>query len=238
VKRRRTKAKQRQRPARWLLYGFVVILLMSLVPVALFRFVDPPITSFMLQRRFQARQQGRADFMLRQQWVDLDRLPPHVGMAVMSSEDQRFFEHGGFDVQAIKQAVGEHLQGEPLRGASTLTQQVAKNLFLWEGRSFFRKLLEVYFTFWLEALWPKRRILEVYLNIAELGDGVFGVGAAARSYFDRPARRLTAEQAALLAALLPSPLNRDARRPSAHVRRKQGWILDQMARMPRLPLPK
>jgi monofunctional biosynthetic peptidoglycan transglycosylase len=160
--------------------------------------------------------------------VPLASLPAHVPLAVLSAEDQRFFAHAGFDVEAVKHAIGAHLQGAELRGASTLTQQVAKNLFLWEGRSFVRKALEGYFTVLLELAWPKQRILEVYLNIAELGDGVFGVGAAARHHFGRDARRLTPAQAALLAAILPDPRGRNPRHPSAQVLRKQRWILQQM----------
>jgi monofunctional biosynthetic peptidoglycan transglycosylase len=205
-----------------------VLLAASVATVAMLRFVDPPTTAFMLQRQLEARRAGRDDFVLRKQWVPLSSLPAHVALAVLSAEDQRFFAHAGFDVQAVKHAIGAHLQGGELRGASTITQQVAKNLFLWEGRSFVRKALEGYFTVLLELAWPKRRILEVYLNIAELGDGVFGVGAAARHHFGRDARRLTADQAAALAAILPDPRDRNPRSPSLQVARKQRWILKQM----------
>jgi monofunctional biosynthetic peptidoglycan transglycosylase len=196
--------------------------------VALLRLVDPPTTAFMLQRQWQARSEGRGDFALRQRWMPIASLPAHVALAAVSAEDQRFFEHRGFDLTEMKHAFGSHLQGAELRGASTITQQVAKNLFLWEGRSFARKALEGYFTLLIELCWSKRRILEVYLNIAELGDGVFGVGAAAQHHFGRDARRLTAAQSALLAAILPDPRGRSAREPSAQVRRKQRWILQQM----------
>jgi monofunctional biosynthetic peptidoglycan transglycosylase len=194
----------------------------------LFRFVDPPTTAFMLARKLQARQGGRQDFTIRQRWVALSELPEHVGLAVIAAEDQRFYDHGGFDLDAIKQALGAHLQGAPLRGASTLTQQDAKNLFLWESRSFARKALEGYFTALIELVWTKQRILEVYLNVAELGDGVFGVGAAARCHFAREARHLTPEQGALLAAILPDPRGRAGRLASPRVRRKQRWIISQL----------
>ena len=231
-KKRKTRKSLGRRVTRWLLRGVFVVVVSSVLLVFVLRYVDPPITSFMLQRRAQARANGRDDFVLRQRWVDLADLPTHVGLAVISSEDQRFFEHGGFDLGAIKDAVGERLSGKPLRGASTLTQQVAKNLWLWEGRSLLRKSLESYFTLLLELCWSKPRILEVYLNVAELGDGVFGVGAAATHHFQRDATRLTRSQAALLAAVLPSPIKRNAGRPSPAVVRKQQWILEQMRVLP------
>jgi len=222
------RAGRRRRIALGLLLAMCMLLAASVAAVAALRWLDPEVTAFMLQRRLQAHSAGRRDFAIHHRWVPLARLPEHVAHAVISAEDQRFFAHGGFDVHAMKHAVGAHLQGAPLRGASTLTQQVAKNLFLWEGRSFVRKALEGYFTVLIELAWPKRRILEVYLNIAELGDGVFGVGAAAGRHFGCDARRLTAAQSALLAAILPDPLGRSARRPSPLVQRKQRWILDQM----------
>lgn len=203
-------------------------LALSAIVVLLLRFVDPPATSIMLQRQSAARSRGDRTFVLKQQWVPLSRLPSHVGLAVITAEDQRFFQHWGFDAAQIERAVGAHLDGEPLRGASTVTQQVAKNLFLWEGPSFARKALEAYLTAWIELLWSKRRILEVYVNVAEFGRGVFGVGAAARFHFDCDARQLSVEQAALLAAILPSPLKRSARTPSERVLRKQRWVLEQM----------
>jgi monofunctional biosynthetic peptidoglycan transglycosylase len=226
-----------RRIARGLLLGALALIALSAGLVVALRFAPPPTTSFMVQRQLEARREGRSDFRLRQRWVSLARLPEYVGLAVISSEDQRFFAHHGFDIVEMKHALGSHLQGAELRGASTLTQQVAKNLFLWEGRSFARKALEGYFTLLIELAWPKRRILEVYLNIAELGDGIFGVGAAAKHHFSRDARRLTPEQAALLAAVLPDPRGRSAQHPSAQVRRKQRWILGQMRALRVLPPP-
>ena len=210
------------------LLAALALMLASVVLVGGLRFVDPEVTSFMLQRQLEARRAGRNGFTLRKQWLPLASLPEHVGLAVLSSEDQRFFAHHGFDVTEMRHALDSHLHGDELRGASTITQQVAKNLFLWEGRSLVRKALEGYFTVLIELTWPKRRILEVYLNIAELGDGVFGVGAAARHHFRRDARRLTPAQSALLAAILPDPRGRSVRRPSAGVLRKQRWIMGQM----------
>lgn len=217
-----------RRLGRWLLVGIGCWIAASALALALLRFLDPPTTSIMLQRRSAAQRAGNRAFTLKQRWIPLSRLPGHVAWAVVSAEDQRFFEHWGFDAREIARAVGEHFDGEPLRGASTLSQQVAKNLFLWEGRSLARKALEAYFTAGIELAWPKRRILELYLNIAEFGPGIFGVGAAARHHFDCDATQLSREQAALLAAILPSPLKRSARTPSARVLRKQRWILEQM----------
>jgi monofunctional biosynthetic peptidoglycan transglycosylase len=235
--RRRKKRSARARRlgralGRWTLVVLVGGLAISMIAVWALRFIDPPMTSLMFQRQSEARRQGNEGFVLKQHWVALSQLPDHVGLAVISSEDQRFFKHWGFDTAEIERALGDHLRGEPLRGASTLSQQVAKNLFLWEGRSFARKVLEAYFTFGIELLWSKRRILEVYLNVAEFGPGVFGVGAAARHHFDCDARRISVEQSALLAAILPSPLKRSARHPSPRVLRKQRWILEQLHAAP------
>lgn len=226
-RKRRSRARLRSL-GRWALRGIGAWLALSVIAVGALRFVDPPVSSIMVQRQLEAWREGAPEFALRRHWVALSQLPRHVGMAVIASEDQRFFQHWGFDDVEIMNALDDHLDGEPLRGASTLTQQVAKNLFLWEGRSLLRKALEAYFTLWLELILPKRRILELYLNIAEFGRGVFGVGAAARYHFDLDARRLSVEQAAGLAAILPSPLKRSARHPSARVLSKQRWILEQM----------
>jgi monofunctional glycosyltransferase len=212
----------------WLLRGLGAFAVLSVLAVLALRVVDPPISSIMLQRWSKARLAGDRTFVLEQRWRALADLPQHVGQAVITAEDQRFFQHWGFDTVEIEHALVDHFEGEPLRGASTITQQLAKNLFLWEGRSLFRKALEVYFTIWLELLVPKRRILELYLNVAEFGRGVFGVDAAARHHFELDARRLSREQAAALAAILPSPLKRSARHPSPRVARKQQWILERM----------
>jgi monofunctional biosynthetic peptidoglycan transglycosylase len=234
---RRSKKKRGRYRARqlggWMLVGMAAWLAVTVIAVSVLRFVNPPMTSLMLQRQSEARRRGNTAFVLKQHWIALSRLPDHVGLAVISSEDQRFFQHWGFDTAEIERALGDHLRGEPLRGASTLSQQVAKNLFLWEGRSFARKALEAYFTLSIELLWSKQRILEFYLNVAEFGPGVFGVDAAAHEHFDCDARRLSVEQAALLAAILPNPLKRSARYPSAHVLRKQRWILEQLHVSPR-----
>ena len=201
--------------------ALVAWLLLSVGAVLVLRFVPPPFTAMMLEQPRPIRE-------IQYEWRDRRELAATVARAVIASEDQRFLAHHGFDFDQLQIALDEHRAGDELRGASTITQQVAKNLFLWSGRSFARKGLEAYFTVLLEACWPKQRILEVYLNVAELGDGVFGVEAAARRFFGVSASALSAEQAALLAAVLPNPRKLLADRPSSYVRSRQSWILGQM----------
>src|SRR5690606_13376924 len=165
---------------------------------------------------------------IRYEWVDRDRIAVELARAVIAAEDQKFLIHNGFDFDSIGRALEDYRRGEGLRGASTITQQVAKNVFLWNGRSFVRKALEAYFALLLETLLPKQRILEIYLNVAELGPNVFGVQAAAREVFGADASQLTAAQAALLAAVLPSPKRYSAASPSAYVRGRQAAILAEM----------
>jgi monofunctional biosynthetic peptidoglycan transglycosylase len=160
--------------------------------------------------------------------VSLEQISPHAAIAVIASEDQQFPFHAGFDFNSIREAVRASEHGRRLRGASTISQQVAKNLFLWNGHSFIRKGFEAYFTVLIEAFWPKERILEMYLNIAQFGDGIYGVQAAAERFWGTSARRLTPEEAALLAAVLPNPLRMHAERPSTYVLERRDWILEQM----------
>ena len=197
------------------------------LPLAALRFVPPLGSALMLERWVEARAAGRS-FRLRYDWVPARKIAPSLRAAVVASEDQRFFEHGGFDWRSMQSAVGAWWDGERLRGASTISQQVAKNLFLWPGRSFLRKGLEAWLTLWLEWLWPKPRILEVYLNVVELGDGVFGVEAASRRHFGRSAASLGRAESALLAATLPSPRRSSVANPSRTLRERQRWILRQI----------
>jgi monofunctional biosynthetic peptidoglycan transglycosylase len=196
------------------------------------RFWDPPLTAFILERRLEAVRTHEKGFVVRQQWVPLARISREAQLALIAAEDQRFRSHRGFDVQAIEEALEDRRGGRSSRGASTLTQQVAKNLFLWSGRSWIRKGLEAYFTVLLETLWPKRRILEVHLNIAELGDGVYGVEAASRIFLAKPAATLTLEEGALLASVLPNPRRRLVLAPSEAVRERAAWIVDQARHLP------
>jgi len=161
-------------------------------------------------------------------WVNRDQIAWNAARAVIASEDQRFAEHHGIDFVQLDRALADYRGGDDLRGASTITQQVAKNVFLWQGRSFARKALEAYFAVLIEMCWTKERILEVYLNVAELGPGVFGVEAASREFFGSHAAALSATDAALLAAVLPNPQQLRASRPSEYVRERQSWIASQM----------
>ena len=167
-------------------------------------------------------------YVFRHQWVGLGLISPNLPLAVVASEDQKFPEHWGFDVEAIEKAYALNQHNHKVRGASTISQQVAKNLFLWSGRSYFRKGLEAYFTVLIEALWPKRRTLEIYLNIAEFGYGTYGAEAAAQRYFHKPASRLSRADAAALAAVLPNPEHYSAVAPSKYVQQRREWILTQM----------
>jgi len=211
----------------WLVGGWIVV---TAISVLILRWVDLPTSAFMLSARTQAALAGDRTFRLRYRWVDYDNISRYAPLAVIAAEDQRFAEHWGFDFKSIDESIREHRngRGKRLRGASTISQQVAKNLFLWNGKSFVRKGLEAYFTLLVEALWPKQRIIEVYLNIAEFGRGVYGVEAASRHFFHRPAGQLNAEQSALLAAVLPNPQRFKVNAPSRYVRSRQSWILSQM----------
>ena len=212
------------------LQGLALLLVASILATLALRWLPPPVTAVMLERKADAWLHRRA-FRLDYRWVRWDRISPQAPLAVIAAEDQNFATHHGFDFESIQKALDEHDRGGRLRGASTISQQVAKNVFLWSGRSFVRKGLEAYFTVLIECIWPKRRILEVYLNVAELGDGVFGVEAASRRYFGKPALQLRPEEAALLAAVLPNPLRLRASRPSAYVQERRAWILQQMEQL-------
>ncbi len=220
-----------ERVVRALAMAVLFALVASFVATLTLRWLRPPTTAFMLQARIEAYRAGRSDFRLRNQWTYLDWISPHAAVAVIAAEDQRFATHGGLDFDAIWTALRDHAREGRLRGASTISQQVAKNLYLWSGRSLLRKAAEAYLTVLLEVLLPKRRILELYLNIAEFGDGIYGVEAASEAYFAKPSSGLEREEAALLAAVLPSPRRLHADRPSAYLRERQQWILAQMAQL-------
>jgi len=207
-----------------LVLGLLVALLLLLI--LLLRWVDPPYSMYMLSPA-----SGPSAPSLRHTWQPIHALPLHVPLAVIAAEDQRFPQHRGFDWQSMREALNAHRQGARLRGASTVSQQTAKNVFLWHGRSLTRKLLEAGFTAAIETLWPKARILEVYLNVAEWGPGIFGIEAAAQYHFGIPARELSREQAALLAAVLPNPRTYSPSRPSADVFRRARWVERQMAQL-------
>jgi monofunctional biosynthetic peptidoglycan transglycosylase len=203
-------------------------LVVTALPVLALRWWNPFSSAFMLHASMKAAAAHDAAYQTHYRWVDLERISPHVALAVIASEDQQFPFHAGFDLKSIREAVRENAHRKRPRGASTITQQVAKNLFLWNGASYVRKGMEAWLTVLIEAMWPKERILEVYLNIAEFGRGVYGVEAASRRYYHKPAAKLTQAEAATLAAVLPNPLRMHADRPSAYVASRRDWILGQM----------
>lgn len=231
--RRQAIFRRRPSPWRWLrrlLWLPVAFVLLTVLQVATVRFIDPWTSAFMLARRVEAWSVGEAlriDF----RWRDWDEVSPHLPIALVAAEDQKFPVHRGFDLDAIDAALARYQGDGRLRGASTISQQVAKNLYLWSGRSWLRKGLEAWYTVLIEALWPKRRILEVYANLAEFGDGVYGAEAAAQRFFGRPAAELTPAQSARLAAVLPSPRRHDARDPGPYVVRRQYWIEQQVRQL-------
>ncbi|MFZ4613086.1 MAG: monofunctional biosynthetic peptidoglycan transglycosylase [Bacteroidia bacterium] len=180
-------------------------LISTILAVVLFRFFPVPITPLMVIRLKEQNSNDKS-FKLKKDWVPKEEISENLKLAVISSEDQNFFSHFGFDFDAIQKAYKQNKKGKKIKGASTISQQTAKNLFLWPGRSYVRKALEAYFTFLIEVFWSKDRILEVYLNIIEMGDGVYGAEAAANEFFNTTAKKLNKNQSALIAAVLPNPL--------------------------------
>ncbi|WP_371170252.1 monofunctional biosynthetic peptidoglycan transglycosylase [Aliiroseovarius sp. 2305UL8-7] len=214
----RTKPGLFGRLRRWVKYAVLAMLAILMLGVVGYAFINPPTTPYIISEKMRLGQTKR-------QWVDLEDIAPVMARSVVAAEDANFCQHWGFDMRAIRQAIDDGGS----RGASTLTQQVVKNVYLWQGRSWLRKALEATITPLVELVWTKRRIVEVYLNVAEFDEGVFGVGAAAQHYFGVSPDKLTAVQAARLAALLPNPKERSASRPSAFVRKRARAILDGAA---------
>lgn len=192
--------------------------------VLLLRFVPPPVT-------WEMAAQSKVQGSVARTWVPLSKISPAMPLAVIASEDQKFFDHFGFDMEAMRKAMAHNDRSKRVRGASTISQQTAKNVFLWPGRNFVRKGLEAWFTLLMETLWSKDRIVEMYLNVAETGKGRFGAESTAQLCFKRPAAKLTDAQAALIAAVLPAPRRFNACAPSAFVQRRQAWILRQMRQL-------
>jgi len=224
----------RRRPRSWrLLRGLALALAawagVTVAIVVGLRWIDPPFTSFMMQSRVSALFGSQPGYEFRYDWRDWDAISSNAALAVVAAEDQQFPEHHGFDFKQIDKALSDRERGRRVRGASTISQQVAKNLFLWPGQSWFRKGLEAGITVLIELVWSKQRILDVYLNVAEFGRGTFGVQAASRRFLHKDAARLTRSEAALLAAVLPAPNRFRVDAPSSYVRRRQAWIERQMA---------
>ena len=217
------------RLVRTALLALVAWIAVTVTTVVALRWVNPPTTAFMLRDRIGAVLGGEKGYEFRHEWRDSDRISPYAALAVVAAEDQKFPWHRGFDLEQIDKALADRERGRRVRGASTISQQVAKNLFLWPGQSWFRKGLEAGITVLIELAWPKQRVLEVYLNVAEFGRGTWGVQVASRRFFHKDAARLTPAEAALLAAVLPAPKRFRADAPSNYVRRRQAWIQRQMA---------
>jgi monofunctional biosynthetic peptidoglycan transglycosylase len=222
------RAAGRRRWFRLLLLGLLMAVLVSIAQVLALRVVDPPFSAFMAERQLSAWISGDWSWGVAYDWRDLDSVAPSLPLALVAAEDQNFPFHYGFDFKAIEKARASNARGHKVRGASTISQQVAKNLFLWSGRSWLRKGLEAWYTVLIETFWPKHRILEMYTNIAEFGDGIYGAQAASRQFFGRDASQLTPAQSARLAAVLPSPRRYDASRPGPYVQRRSTGIQRQM----------
>ncbi|MGC8864987.1 MAG: monofunctional biosynthetic peptidoglycan transglycosylase [Bacteroidales bacterium] len=213
---------------KWLRRLVLFFLGSTLLVVILYRFVPVYFTPLMLIRYAEALKDDKKEARILRDWTPLEDISPNLWLAVVAAEDQNFMTHFGFDLDAIEKAREHNKKSRRIRGASTISQQTAKNVFLWPQRSWLRKGLEAYFTFLIEVFWGKKRILEVYLNVAEMGQGIYGAEAAAQFYYHKSADRLTRSEAALLAAILPSPLRRNPARPSAYLLARQQRILNQM----------
>jgi len=210
-------------------YFIIIYFGSSLFFVILFKFVNPPVTPLMVIRLAEQSWNGQT-IRLEKKWMSIDQMAQNIPLAVVASEDNRFMEHSGFDFESIEKAREYNIkkQGKKIRGASTISQQTAKNVFLWPQRSWVRKGLEVYFTVLIEFVWGKKRILEVYLNVIETGKGIYGANAAALSYFGKPASGISRGEAALIAAVLPNPLKWNPASPTPYIRDRQQWILWNM----------
>ncbi|NER14260.1 monofunctional biosynthetic peptidoglycan transglycosylase [Leptobacterium flavescens] len=216
-----------KRIIRILVKGVIGFILFSVLLVLIFKWVPVPFTPLMVIRAIEQKKQGK-EMSWKHDWVSIERISKNFQLAVVCSEDQKFLEHRGFDVKAIEKAYSDHKKGKRLRGASTISQQTAKNVFLWPQRSWLRKGLETYFTFLIELMWSKERILEVYLNSVEMGKGIYGAEAGARYWFQKPAGHLTAYEAASIAAILPNPRTYKANPRTPYLEGRKKWIMEQM----------
>lgn len=213
---------------RYFLFTFFGLIAFALLMVLVYKWVPVPGTPLMVIRKFETRDDGKSAPSIKHDWVSLDKISPHLQLAVVCSEDQNYLKHYGIDWGAVEKAQKENEKRKRPRGASTISQQTAKNVFLWQGKNYFRKGLEVCFTYLIETAWSKERIMEVYLNSIEMGDGIYGAEAASQAYFGKSASRLSPEEAALIAAILPNPRRYSAKNPSGYVRGRQQAILHQM----------
>jgi len=201
---------------------------LSIAMVIIYRFVPVPITPLMVIRMVEQAFDSEKDVRLSKDWEPISNISKNAPQAVIASEDQKFLDHNGFDIQAMEKAWENNKKGKRVKGASTITQQTVKNVFLWPSRSYLRKGLEAYFTVLVEFFWSKERIIEVYLNVIEMGDGIYGIEAASQAYYKKPALKLNRSQAAMIAAVLPNPRRWTPTKPTGYIRGRQSWILRQM----------
>lgn len=206
----------------------IIFLILSVGSVILFRWTPVPVTPLMLIRCVEQKAAGEK-LVMKHDWVSLEQISPKLQLAVVCSEDQNYLNHYGFDFKAIEKAMKSNEEGKKLRGASTISQQTAKNVFLWPGRSYIRKAFEVYFTLLIELCWSKERIMEVYLNSIEMGNGIYGAESAAQFWFKTSAKNLSKDQSAAIAAILPNPLKYIANPPGAYISKRKAWIKQQMS---------
>ncbi|SIO03677.1 monofunctional biosynthetic peptidoglycan transglycosylase [Algoriphagus halophilus] len=203
-------------------------LILSVGFTVLYRFVPVPVTPLMVIRLFEQTFDSEKKVKLSKDWVPMAEISKNAPQAVVAAEDQKFLDHHGFDFEAMKKAWEGNQKGKNIKGASTITQQTVKNVFLWPDRSYLRKGLEAYFTVLVELIWPKERILEVYLNVIEMGNGIYGIEAAAQNYYNKPAAKLNRNEAAMIAAVLPNPIRWNPKKPTPYIIGRQAWILKQM----------
>lgn len=202
----------------------------SVLWVVLYRYVNPPVTLLMIERGFERKHDGK-DWKIDKHWVPFDSIAYPMKRAAVAAEDQKFLDHYGFDFRAMEKAVNKNAHHHKLIGGSTISQQTAKNVFLWPGRSYVRKAFEAWFTLLIETFWSKERIMEVYLNVIEMGDGIYGVEAASKAYFHKDAKNLTWRNSAAIASIFPSPLKWSAANPGPYLRHRQYIILKNMRRL-------
>ena len=207
---------------------FLWFFILSIGFTVLYRFLPVPITPLMVIRLYEQLNDEKKELRLNKDWVSIKKISKHVPQAVVASEDQKFLNHYGFDWEAMEKAWENNKKGKRVKGASTISQQTAKNVFLWPARNIFRKGLEAYFTVLIELFWSKERIMEVYLNVIEMGEGIYGIEAASQSYFKKSAEKLSRNEAALIAAVLPNPRRWSPARPTPYIQGRQSWILRQM----------
>jgi monofunctional biosynthetic peptidoglycan transglycosylase len=205
----------------------LLFVILSITSVVVYKWVLVPITPLMVIRCIEQKSEGK-EIMMKHDWVSLQKISPQLQLAVVCSEDQNYLKHSGFDFGAIQKALKENERGKRVRGGSTITQQTAKNVFLWQGRSYLRKGLEAWFTLLIEIFWNKERIMEVYLNSIEMGNGIYGAEAASQFWFKKSASNLSKDEAAAIAAILPSPLNYKANPANNYIQKRKVWVKQQM----------